>query len=180
MSNLLSRETKRAMVLEYRVRIAALWCFALALVCASGTLLFAPAFLTLRAEHKYVTNVLNEQAARANPEYAQIVAGLDRANALARVLKEEEVRFTVTDVITEVEGELGTGIAFNGISFVRNEADIPRIEVYGVAHTRDELAQFVERLKNNPYFLDASVPFAQLAQATDASFTATLIVRTTP
>lgn len=176
MSNLLPRDIKRGMILEYRVRIAALWFLGLSAAFVIGTLLFAPAFVSVFTESRAVSSELRAGEA-ANTEYADALAAIDRANALAGKLTRDQSPFTVTDAMREIDAELGTGITFEGMAFARADNGTPNIEFYGTADTREELARLVERLKGNPYFLDATVPFGQLAQATNASFTVTLSVR---
>lgn len=176
MSNLLPREVKRGITLEYRVRIAVLWFLTLAVAFVSGTLFFGPAFVSVFTESRAVSSELREGEA-ANTEYAGALAAIDRANLLATRLTRDQSPFTVTDAMREIDAELGSGITFEGMTFTRLADGTPTIELNGTAATRAELAGLVERLKGNPYFLDATVPFGQLAQAKNASFTATLTVR---
>ncbi len=176
MSNLLPREVKRGITLEYRVRIAALWFLALSVAFVSGTLFFGPAFVSVFTESRAISSELRAGEA-ANTEYAEALTAIDRANLLATRLTTNKSPFTVTDAMREIDKELGPGITFEGMTFNRLPDGTPTIQLNGTAATRSELAELVERLKGNPYFLDATVPFGQLAQATNASFTATLTVR---
>ncbi len=180
MSNLLPRDVKRATILEYHIRVASMWCMVLAVAFIVGTFLFAPAVVVVVTESRAVSSEMQANAGSANEQYAESLAAIDRANVIAGRLVRDQATFTVTDAMREVDKELGEGIQFEGMSFRRTEDGTPRIEVYGTASTRETLARFVERLKENPYFLDATVPFGQLAQATNAPFTATLTLRPTP
>jgi hypothetical protein len=177
MSNLLPRDVKRTIILEYRIRIASLWCLVLAAAFVIGTFLFGPAVVAVVSESRAVMSEMQANAESANEEYAESLASIDRANLIAARLSRDTVTFSVTDAMREVDKELGSGVSFEGMSFMRAEDGTPRIEVSGTAATREILAQLVERLKANPYFLDATVPFGQLAQATNAPFTITLTVR---
>jgi pyruvate dehydrogenase complex dehydrogenase (E1) component len=159
------------------VRIAVLWLFALSFAFCVGTLLFAPAFVSVFTESRAVSSEMRANADTANAEYAETLAAIDRANTIAAKLSQNASVLTVTDVMREIDSELGTGVTFEGMSFARAADGAPQIELFGTADTREDLARLVERLKANPYFVDVAVPFGQLAQATNATFTATLSVR---
>lgn len=177
MSNLLPRDAKRTLVFEYRARVIAMWCFVLSTACLVIGLLFLPSFILISSQLKYAENTFLAATGEASERYASTLSEINEANALGRQLSARQDEVSATDVIREVEKELGSDITFNGLTFDRATTEGLLIEMRGVATTRDELARFVERLKANPYFSDASVPFAQLAQATDAAFTATIHVR---
>ncbi len=180
MSNLLPRDVKRAIILEYHIRVASMWCLVMAAAFVIGTFLFAPAVVAVATESRAVSSEMQANAESANEQYAESLAAIDRANMVAARLARDTTTFTVTDAMREVDKELGSGVSFEGLTFIRAEDGTPRIEVQGIASTRETLAQLVERLKANPYFLDATVPFGQLAQATNAAFTITLTLRPTP
>lgn len=177
MSNLLPRSTKQAILLEYRVRIAALWCFVVSGAVLIGTLLFVPAYVLIQSELSYVTSELRNNETDSQTTYRETLAAINRANTLGRVLAQNTDTFTVTDLLREIDVELRPSISFQGITYAHHEDGTPKIEILGTAATREELAQFVERLKRNPHFRDASVPFGQLAQAKNAPFTITLAIR---
>lgn len=177
MSNLLPRDAKRTLILEYRIRLVAMWCFVFSTVCLVIGLLFLPSFILISSQLKYAENTFLATTGETSERYASTLLEIKQANTLGRQLGAQQDEVSVTDVLREVEKELGSGIASNGLTFDKTGTGGLRIEMRGIASTRDELARFVERLKLNPYFTDASVPFAQLAQAANATFTATIHVR---
>jgi hypothetical protein len=177
MSNLLSPQSKRSIVREYRARAYVVWCAVLSVSFFIVTLLFLPSYLSVMAELRYATTAYNKESAGTRDEYAHALTEIRNANALGEQLVRGGSAISMTDIVREVDAELRPGITFTGVSFSRPTNNPLVVEVRGVAATRDELARFIDRLKQNPYFSDVSVPFSQLAQATNATFTATLSIK---
>lgn len=177
MSNLLPREAKHAIVIEYRLRLLVVWCFILALSFFVSALLLLPSYVAVSSDLSYAESALMVQAADTGASYASTLKEINTANSIGQRLAQSDADISITDILREVDAEFGRGIQFVGLSIVRTSGSEPQIELQGIAATRDELARFVERLKANPYIADASVPFAQLAQAANSAFSVTIQIQ---
>ena len=177
MSNLLPRASKRAVITEYRVRLAASWLFMLAIVFFLSAWMLLPAYIFVSSELATAEGAFQKQSKDTNATYDSTLKAIREANSIGARLAKNNVDVQVTDVVKQINKELGPNVQFVGLSFARQGTKLPQIELRGIASTRDELAQFVGRLKSNPFIADATVPFGELAQATNAAFTATIQLR---
>ena len=178
MSNLLPRSSKRNIVTEYRVRLFASWLCMLAAVFFLSTWMLLPSYIAVSSELAAAEGAFQKQSKDTSATYASTVKEIREANSIGARLSKNNGDVRATDVLREVTKELGPNVQLVGFSFMR-QAAAPQIELRGVASTRDDLAQLVVRLKANPLIADATVPFSELAQATNAAFTATIKLRST-
>lgn len=177
MSNLLPRSSKRAVITEYRVRLAASWLCMLALIFFLASWMLLPTYILVSSEFATAEGTFQKQSKDTNVTYDSTLKAIREANSIGARLAKHTVDVEVTDVIKEVNKELGPNVQFVGFAFTRQATGAPLIELHGIANTRVDLSQFVDRLKTNPFIADATVPFAELAQATNAAFTATIRLR---
>jgi hypothetical protein len=177
MSNLLPREVKHALEREYRARLYVMWCAGLSGACLCATLLFLPSYVSTSMGLSSARATVKSYSSQSQEAYSAIRTDIEFANALSARLTRTDTTVTVTQVLSAIENEHSAEISISGIEYERIPKKVPIITVSGTARTRDALAQFVERLKLNPYFTDAKVPLTQLAQANNATFTIALVVR---
>jgi hypothetical protein len=177
MSNLLPRIDKRRIRTAYHLRLATLWLTMLGIAFVIASFLFAPAYLLTRVSERTAAETLTAMKASSTPEYQTALKDIDDANILAKRLLAKRTHVSVTDIVGAIDTEVTEGIVLSGITYEVSEKDILVLSVEGTATTRDTLASFIERLKKNRYVSEASVPFEQLAQATNARFTATVMVK---
>ncbi len=177
MSNLLPRSSKRAVITEYRVRLGASWLFMLAIVFFLTAWMLLPTYIFVSTELHTAEGAFQKQSKDTTTTYDSTLKAIREANSIGARLAKNNVDVEVTDVIRQVNKELGLNVRFVGFSFTRQGTGAPQIQLRGIANTRDDLSQFIGRLKTNPFIADATVPFAELAQATNAAFTATIHLR---
>lgn len=177
MSNLLPRASKRAVITEYRVRVVASSLFMLAIVFFLSVWMLLPTYIFVASELASAKGAFQKQSKDTTATYDSTVKEIRTANNIGARLAKNTTNVLVTDVLKEINKELGPDVQFVGFSFTRQGTGVPLVELRGVANTRDDLAQFVGRLKSNPLVADATVPFAEFAQATNAAFTATIHLR---
>ena len=177
MSNLLPRASKRAVITEYRVRLMTSWLFMFAIAFFLVAWMLLPTYIFVSSELSTAEGAFQKQSKDTNTTYDSTLKAIREANSIGARLAKNNVNVEVTDVLKEINKELGPNVQFVGFSFARQGTAAPLIELHGIASTRDDLSQFVGRLKANPFIADATVPFAELAQATNAAFTATVHLR---
>jgi hypothetical protein len=179
MSNLLPRSSKRNVITEYRVRLLASWLLMLAAVFFVCAWMLLPSYIVVSSELATAEGAFQKQTKDTSATYASTVKEIREANSIGARLAKSNDDVRVTDVLKDVTAELGSNVQFVGFSFTRQGTGLPLVELRGMAHTRDDLAKFIERLKANASIADATVPFSEFAQATNAAFTATIKLRDT-
>lgn len=178
MSNLLPQEMKVRMRREYRLRLLAVGAFVFAAVLGALALLLTPSFVLVSSKLSLSEATLASRDVSTSESYAKTVAEITKANDIAQRLSQAEPDVSITEAVGEILDTAGDDITVQGIVLSRNDASQYVIELRGVAATRDALSRFIDRLKNNPIVTSASVPLTNLAQATEADFTASVLVTT--
>lgn len=161
------------------MRLLASWLFMLAAVFFVSAWMLLPSYISVSSELATAEGAFQKQSKDTSATYASTVKEIREANSIGARLSKNSGDVRVTDVLKEVTRELGPNVQLVGFSFTRQAAAPPLIELHGIARTRDDLALLVERMKTNPLIAEATVPFAEFAQATNAAFTATLKLRDT-
>lgn len=179
MSNLLPRVMKRDVRREYHVRVATVAGFVVAVAVGSQSLLLLPSYLLVNSKLHAAEDKLSAQNASMGDAYGQVVSDIERANKIVTELSKTEHGAAVTTVLEAIMEEAGNNVRINGVVIRKPDSETQNVELRGVAATRDELASFVDRLKQNTLITSAEVPFSDLAQARDAGFTASLVIKTT-
>jgi len=178
MSNLLPQEGRKKIYKEYWMRVFSVWALLLAGALVTVSILFFPTYILLSARVASInTNEENEQAS-TSVSYRDVKKMINEANTYATQLDTQSTHFDIAEIIAQLDKESSPEILVTGVSLVVAEGEEnTQLQVRGVAQKRDDLAKYVERLKGNPYFSEAKVPVADLAQAKDSHFTATIVVK---
>ena len=79
---------------------------------------------------------------------------------------------SVTPLVFSIVEQAGDSISLGLFSY---HAEEKKIEIRGVAATRDELLTFVNRLKNNPGFTSVDSPVTNILKDRENKFTITLL-----
>jgi glutathione S-transferase len=175
MSNLLPPEGKKTVKTEYWVRTASVWAILWSLVFGAIVLMLGSTYMLLSSRLETVRAETAQKANDATTSFQEAKNAILRANTFATKLAKTSSLPATSRVLSELDHELSSEIALTAVALAPNDKTL-ELEVRGVAKTREALAQFVERLKRNPYFADARVPVSDLARATDAPFGITVII----
>lgn len=178
MSNLLPPEGMKMVRREYRLRTLSVWGFLLAAVIAASAGFLLPTFILVAAQFQVIEPILAEGEEVDVEAYREEIAKVTRANRIATQLQRAEEGMTAAVALAEVQRALVPGITLTGITFTKEDETEIALEARGIAATREALIAFVESVRRNPNFEDATMPIDGLAQGADASFAVTIVVRT--
>jgi hypothetical protein len=165
--NLLTKEQKKALRMEYIIRLGAVSTFAVAAGVLAGIAALFPAYIGLRTD----LGILIDEAARFEAESAEEVARpfdmLTNTQSLVMRLDSVVRAEAVSGMIADVFMLRSAGIAITAFSY---ERDSSRISIEGTAETREALVGYVRAVREAPYFSDVTDPISDLARSTDLSF----------
>lgn len=178
MLNILPKEEKKKILLEYRLRLAVVSVFAVGALILSNLVLLATSYLltvTKNNEAKNTLVTLEEGQGRAGNEKdinAQ-VASVNKNIALFLKPSPQGVVLPSSSIkkILEIKGD---AIKISGFTYDVG-VDQERIVITGTALDRDKLAGFIEVLKREPTFTSVDLPISSYVKSTDINFSAVIV-----
>jgi Tfp pilus assembly protein PilN len=120
-------------------------------------------------------NETNQNSADA-VTFEKADAEVKTAKNLLRQLRATPQTALISDVVEEVWNLAPESITFKTIIVSDASGKVEKIQVQGVAPTRDVIARFKNSLESSPVFTKAEVPIADLARDVDVPFTVTITV----
>lgn len=178
MINLVPHEGTKLIRREYIVRVAAVWCLLLAAAIAGSAVLLVPTYVLVSKQF----NAMNEATAdsgEVEQEYSKLFQELGASRSMIDQLMRVTERVPSSEIIRHIEYARGKDVNVDTIEIVYRDAT-PRIIASGNAATREALRGFVDTLKHDGFFMDASIPVSDLAKDVQPTFTVTLTLRDTP
>lgn len=167
--NLLPRSTKRALRIQYYLRVVTVLGFLLAASIVAGTVALVPAYVVLSSTEETLNTELNDL--RAALEWEGVDADtLKEMKMLVEGLSAYSASM-VSEQLQTVNLQRGNGVLLTSYVF-----DVPgrSIVIEGHANTRDALVAFVDVLERDPMIKKATLPITSLAMRTDVNFEITL------
>ncbi len=178
MINLIPSEAQSLVRREYLMRVYTVWALLFAGAILVGATLLIPTFV-LFSKQVLIDEDIKIENATTDADYTKTVEELKRATMLADRLSTVGSTVLASDIVAHVEGARSEHVSLENLS-ITYEKKVSRIEVRGIAETREALSLFLETIKRDAFFLDAQVPVSDLARDTKLPFTATLTLRMTP
>ena len=181
MLNILPTEEKKKVLVEYRLRLAAISVFAVGALVFASLALLAPSYLLAVSKHNEVKDslaTLEEKDSRDGQEKdvnSQIIAvnkKIDlflKANATS-TLKPPSVIIKILDI-------KDSAIKITGFTYDAT-ADQERVVITGTALDREKLSQFIEALKKDPAFTSVDLPISSYVKSANIDFSAVIVRKT--
>jgi len=178
MINLIPPQGKVLVRREYAIRALSVGLIlAAGAICASAVAL-VPAYLLLRSQETHAIEKVADTS-DSQTSYQDAQEALNAASVLVRQLDADSLAVSPRQVIARIEAQVTPAVIIQGLSFASSQSPL-RVEVRGRAQTREDLRLFIDTLKDDPFFSDASVPVSDLARSTDLMFTATVMLAPQP
>lgn len=175
MINFLPPEAKSAVKREYVVRTISVWALLLAIVALVGAVLLLPTYVLLTREFDALAiEVVRTENDASTQAYEAAHTALEKAYTLALQLGVVFRGPTASEVLREVQKVQLSPITISGFSYEHTGTKVEKVEIRGIAATREALAEFSAALERNPLFARAVVPVSDLAEDHNLSFTLTI------
>lgn len=175
MINLIPPQGKTLVKNEYIVRVVAVGCLSVAVALIISTIALLPAYVLFSSAYA-VTPLAGTEDAHTERATAEVERSLNEATAFAEQLQKTTGSLATLDILTHIESAVSPAIVLE--NFIFSEEGGAVIRARGTATTRESLRKFIETLKRDAFFADASVPVSDLARDTEVVFTVTLTLRT--
>jgi hypothetical protein len=170
MINLIPPKAKKEVIKEYWVRVVSVWMLILGIGSLVTASLLLPTYVMVQQER----SELEEQVA-ANTEvtstYDASAAALTTAMQQARLLMSNS-DVPLTQYHQAIYTIAGSAITLSGLTYER-AATTTRINLQGVAASRQDLASFKDMLEAHPLFVDVVLPIESLIKNKDIDFSVT-------
>jgi len=176
MINLIPPAAKKIMVREYWTRVLSVWLILFGTACVIITCLLLPTYLLINIK----TSVLKEQATSATEKMASYdisATELQIANRQAQILLQPSEGPLFTDFVTDFKDKSGIGITISDYKFTRTKT-AGSITLSGLANTRQDLADFRDRLEEDERFFKVDLPISNLIKDSNLLFSMTLTLAT--
>lgn len=162
MINLLPPKGKKAVKLEYYLRVATTYLFLLSATTIVVGTLFVPTMFYIWFQMDIYRSELSTDEAATKLEMVEEEFTL--ANDVSDLLLEDESYRGFKEVYDNIFALTGEGVEVNNISATKNKGVIKTVSVSGKADDRNSLIAFRDRLNGHEYFDEAKLPISDLAQ----------------
>lgn len=169
MANLIPPNAKRAVTIEYWLRVVTVWCVLIGFGFIAVALLRLPTFVLVQSQLQAFSSAYDEAVDKTSTfEDAQetIVA----ANELSRLLVDEESQTAFSEMVEILDDIGGTDVRINEFRFSTDAEGENGIVISGVAATRVALADFSKDIEAHPLYAEAELPISNLAKDRDIAF----------
>tara|TARA_B100002051_G_C16745015_1_gene646989 strand:- start:7941 stop:8483 length:543 start_codon:yes stop_codon:yes gene_type:complete len=169
MINLIPPQAKRALLIEYWIRVVAFWAVMWSVALVIGSILLMPAEVLINYQTlTYAESA--ELAAKTNETFESVAPELVEASQQARYIIDESAVPRISAYLDALESVESASIRISSISIKRTETGFGPVSISGVADTRSDLAAYSDRLVAHPLIESAPLPFSNLAQDQNLSF----------
>ncbi len=181
MINLIPPHAKRAIAIEYWIRVSVVWLFFLGGVTLAVAFLLLPVYKLVSEQVRiYEPDATEAQNAISKNDISSGV--LVKAGLQAQLINGLESRDRFSSVMTFFQTFETPSVSISRVSLKRIGTTLAPIELTGTALTRQALADFRESLITHERIATVVLPIANLAQDKNINFTitVTLASSTTP
>jgi hypothetical protein len=173
MINLIPPRAKKALLLEYWVRVVSVWLILWSSALLLGALLLVPVQVLISSQ----VSVYKESSVAAS----QSVSSYENASTLlaqstqqAKYVFDEKEFSSMSGYLDLFQSLEGTEVEIKTINLARKESDVSPVSISGFAANRHALASFRDRIVSQEEFLEVDLPISNLAQDRDISFSITV------
>ena len=178
MINLIPPEGHKAVKREYRLRVMAVSLLFFGWVFFLFAIALIPTYILIQGQIKAFTSE-TEQKLKKDDILAEADQEVRMTKDILTQLKLSAVSVTASDAIAEVQKNAPAEIIFKTFSTEVNAGVIERIQVQGVAPTRDALSQLKGSIESSEMFEKAEVPISDLARDINLPFSITIVLTKT-
>src|SRR3990167_1463549 len=177
MINLIPPIVRNAVIKEYWTRVATVFLFIVSVVCF-GIFVFALPVYVLVSDQVDVYAQSAAEASKRVAEYDLSSGALIRANLMAQKIFELREIDKFTDAVTLLESLQSSDITIKTFNIDRVKGDISPVMISGDATTRQALADFRDRLLQQPEISEVVLPISNLAKDRDIKFAISVVFKT--
>lgn len=178
MINLIPPEGHKAVKREYLFRAGSTFCFLFGWVGLLIAAALIPTYVLISAQiGTFELEAEREQSKDDAVKKAQEEVGT--AEAILMQLKTTTETFFSSTAIDEIQKRAPRSIAFRTFSIEESQGRIEKVQIQGVAPTREALAELKTAIESSDLFLKAEVPIADLARDVDLPFAITVTIERT-
>lgn len=177
MINLIPPTAKRNITYTYWMRVITIWLFLLGTLSIMLTLLFLPTYVEIGNQVAALKQDVASSSAKTS-SYDVSAAALLQANQQAQLVVDMPTTTTFFEYLSRLEQLAGVDVQIDTLQFDRHNP-VGTIQVSGVAHTRQGLADFRDAVVADPKFLKADLPISSLIKERDLPFSMHIIMATT-
>ena len=178
MTNVLPPHAKKQITVEYWVRVVCAWVVVWSVFLMIGAVLLWPTYVLLSgktAAYGDFASRTEERTIEYNQLAQQLVTATQQSQYVVQLSQREKLSGVLDDV-WRAAGAHPVDVSF--VSLTKSDGVLPSFTVGGEAIDRLALAGFRNELLSLPYVSDVTLPFSDLAESQDISFT--LVVTLTP
>lgn len=173
MANLIPPAAKKAVIIEYWIRVVTVWLCLIGLAVVIMVCLQAPTMVLVNAQLQAYSEKYSAAIDRSN-EFEAAQESIAEANTLATLLVEESDPVRLTELRAILDELAGDDVEVTGFVFVTEADALAPITVRGIADTRSALALFAEAVEEHALFAQAELPISNLARDRDITFSITI------
>jgi hypothetical protein len=177
MLNFLLQKNKNMIVLEYILRIVVFLLFFIFAAIIFLITLFTPSFFIANSKNITIKNQLEITKQQNLIKGEDPIVFIKNVNRLASALSEDNTGAGYSDIINKITSLKNKNITISSISINVNgdTANSKKIEITGIAKTRDSLTKYEKDVETDGFFDSISIPVSYFIQDTNSDFSATLI-----
>ncbi len=177
MINLIPKEQKRKMVRVFYYRLSVLFFIMLGTSMFITFIIILPSYLVASVKNNIANNKLEVQKNEPVPlPDVTTVATIKSINSqLSTVENAEKNKFPFSkNIINSILSEKINGIKLVEISYTNNPAAGAKIDIQGIATSREVLLSFRLALENNPLFKEVDLPISNFIKGANIQFSLSL------
>lgn len=169
MTNLIPPDAKRAVVIEYWIRVITVWFVLIGFALIAIAVLKIPTYVLVESQLRAFSGEY-EKAINDSEQFEKAQEAITEANEIAELLTNSTDTVDLSSLITILDELSGTEVVINNFKFTKTDGEISAISVKGMAATRQSLATFSEDIEQQPLFSEAELPISNLAKDRDIGF----------
>lgn len=177
MINLIPPEAEKVAKHEYILRVGGILAFLLSAVLLIFTIALVPTYVLISAQID--TSIQQTEDAGLDEEFKKADAEVVLTKAFIDHIRTKEQRVQPSVIIESITDAVPPGISLGLFVTKQNEKTgvIEKIDLQGIASTRELLAQFKSAVEEASLFVKAEVPIADLARDTNLPFTMSITLQ---
>lgn len=175
MINLIPTSAKRIVIKEYWTRVISVWFVVWSVALLVSGFILVPAFFLIYSQ-ALVYEQSAEYASQKIASYESVSEALVQSSQQAKIIIDSSNLEPVSVYLSLFESLLGSDIELSGLTVQRDEAGIAPVSLIGVATDRQSLADFRDRLLNDPKITEVDLPISNLAKDKDIYFNITVTI----
>lgn len=169
MANLIPPNAKRAIVIEYWIRVVTVWFILIGFAIIVVAILKLPTLALVKSQIGTFGEAYDGARAK-NEIFEESQRTIIDANNLSKLLSDQQESAILSDLIDVLDTIAGSEVAISRFTFEKDELAVAKISIAGHANTRTALADFSTHIEEHALFEKAELPISNLAKDKDITF----------